>query len=130
MLGVCWMVFRNNEQKKDHLGREDYRSTPKFRQQAYYRDRWLERTVGENDKIRLDIPSKSSNHLKNAIKVLESVVKNLKDVVGTNLRYNLKVMSMRNIFTNANHHLKTQMENELRDYLPKVMKSRNTTSSS
>ena len=53
MLGVCWMVFRNKEQEKDHLGREDYlvnRSTPKFRQQAYYRDRWLECVVGENDK--------------------------------------------------------------------------------
>ena len=47
------MVFRNKEQEKDHLGREDYlvnRSTPKFRQQAYYRDRWLEHVVGEMTK--------------------------------------------------------------------------------
>ena len=126
------MVFRNKEQEKDHLGREDYlanRSTPKFRQQAYYRDRWLERVVGENDKTRLDIPSKSTNHLKNAIKVLDGVVKDLKEVDGANLRYNLKVMNMRNILSSANHDLKTLMENELRNYSPKVMRSRNTTSS-
>ena len=126
------MNFRNSSDKEDYLAKESYyadRSTPKARKTKFYMDRYREKLLGENESTRLDIPSMTTNHLTFAIKHLEQLVKDLKDIKKANISYNVKVMGFKSLITKANHDLRLEKEMEVRVYNVTSKKTRNTTSS-
>ncbi|MAJ54406.1 MAG: hypothetical protein CMP92_00400 [Gammaproteobacteria bacterium] len=126
------MNFRKSSDKEDYLARESHyadRSTPQARKNSFYMNRYREKLLGDNESTRLDIPSMTTNHLAIAVKHLEKLVKDLKDIKGANIPYNVKVMSFRSIITKVNHDLKLEKEKEVRVYNVTSKKTRNTTSS-
>ena len=126
------MNFRRNSDKEDYLAQESFyadRSTPKARKTKFYMDRYREKLLGDNESTRLDIPSMTTNHLAFAINHLDQLVKDLKDIKGANIPYNVKVMSFRSIITKVNHDLRLEKEKEVRVYNLTSKKTRNTTSS-
>ena len=126
------MNFRKSSDKEDYLARESHyadRSTPQARKNSFYMNRYREKLLGDNESTRLDIPSMTTNHLAIAIKHLEQLVKDLKDIKSANIEYNVKVMSFRSLITKANHALRLEKEMEVRVYNTTSKKTRNTTSS-
>lgn len=126
------MNFRKSSDREDYLARESHyadRSTPQARKNSFYMNRYREKLLGDNESTRLDIPSMTTNHLAIAVKHLEQLVKDLKDIKGANIPYNVKVMSFRSIITKVNHDLKLEKEKEVRVYNVTSKKTRNTTSS-
>ena len=124
------MNFRNSSDKEDYLAKESYyadRSTPKARKTKFYMDRYREKLLGDNESTRLDIPSMTTNHLTFAIKHLEQLVKDLKDIKKANISYNVKVMGFKSLVTKANHDLRLEKEKEIRVYNLTSNKTRNTT---
>ncbi len=126
------MNFRKSSDKEDYLAMESHyadRSTPQARKNSFYMNRYREKLLGDNESTRLDIPSMTTNHLSIAIKHLEKLVKDLKDIKGANIPYNVKVMSFRSMITKVNHDLRLEKEMEVRVYNVTSKKNRNTTSS-